>query len=205
MQIQCRNCGHAEVTNLELFVKIIGRAAPLSGFWAWTTYLFAGTGFALPIVVAIITGGVGMLVFKDQIVLWLTNKGYQCSNCSISNWQPLVATPEPALPFVYEQLGQDARPLAKVSDKDGESKMILAALVEIQRIVNETCPRLNLVLQRDSVFGQLLQAADSNQFETAATLVKLVVASLCISPTNAERGLLMYRFIARREDPGFGV
>ena len=89
MKIQCKKCGHAEVTNLGLFVKIIGGAAPVGGFWAWTAYLFAGTGFALPIVAAIITGGVGMLVFKDQIVEWVTNKGYECPKCSASNWKAL--------------------------------------------------------------------------------------------------------------------
>ena len=95
MQIQCKKCGHVETTNLGLFVKIIGGAAPVGGFWAWTAYLFAGTGFALPIVVAIITGGVGMLVFKEQIVVWITNKGYQCPTCSATNWRPLLASVSP--------------------------------------------------------------------------------------------------------------
>lgn len=29
----------------------------IGGFWAWAAYLFAGTGFAMPIVIAIIAGG----------------------------------------------------------------------------------------------------------------------------------------------------
>lgn len=49
MKIQCKKCGHTEITNAGLFVKIIGGAAPVGGFWAWTAYIFAGTGFALPI------------------------------------------------------------------------------------------------------------------------------------------------------------
>ena len=92
MKIQCKKCGYAEPTNLSLFVKIIGGAAPIGGFWAWTAYLFAGTGFALPIVAAIISGGVGMLLFKDQIVVWITNKGYKCPRCNASNWGALAAT-----------------------------------------------------------------------------------------------------------------
>jgi len=68
-------------------VKLIGGAMPLGGFWAWTIYLFAGTGFAMPIVIAIIGGGVGMLVFKDEIVQWIINRGYSCPECGAINWE----------------------------------------------------------------------------------------------------------------------
>ena len=87
MKIKCRKCGHVEETSLGLFVKIIGGAMPIGGFWAWVTYLFAGTGFALPIVIAIITGGTAMLVFKDQIVEWIINRGYQCPECGAVDWE----------------------------------------------------------------------------------------------------------------------
>lgn len=87
MEIKCRKCGYSEKTTLGLFVKIIGGAMPIGGFWAWTAYLFAGTGFALPIVIAIITGGTAMLIFKDQIVQWIINKGYQCPKCGVTNWE----------------------------------------------------------------------------------------------------------------------
>lgn len=56
MKIKCRNCNHSEETSLGLFVKIIGGAMPVGGYWAWVTYLFAGTGFAMGIVVAIYCG-----------------------------------------------------------------------------------------------------------------------------------------------------
>ena len=87
MKIKCSYCEHTEKTNLDLFVKIIGGAMPLGGFWAWVTYLFAGTGFAFPIVLAIITGGVAMLVFKDVIVEWIMNMNYPCANCGKVDWE----------------------------------------------------------------------------------------------------------------------
>lgn len=87
MKIKCRNCGRAEETSLDLFVKIIGGAMPLGGFWAWVTYLLAGTGLALPIVVAIIGGGTAMLLFKDSIVKWIVNRGYKCPNCRAVDWE----------------------------------------------------------------------------------------------------------------------
>ncbi len=87
MKIKCSNCGFIEKTNLDFFVKIIGGAMPLGGFYAWVTYLLAGTGFALPIVIAIITGGVGMLAFKDEITEWITNRGYQCPRCGAVDWE----------------------------------------------------------------------------------------------------------------------
>jgi len=71
---------------LGLFVKIIGGAMPIGGFWLWVTYLLAGTGLALPIVIAIITGGTAMLIFKDEIVEWIINRGYKCPKCGAVDW-----------------------------------------------------------------------------------------------------------------------
>jgi len=87
MDIKCKDCGHTEETNKDLFVKIIGGAMPFGGYWAWVTYLFAGTGFAMVIVFAIIGGGVGMLMFKDDIVEWITNQSYPCPKCAGTNWK----------------------------------------------------------------------------------------------------------------------
>ena len=87
MKIKCTNCGYIEKTDKDFFVKLIGGAMPVGGFWAWTTYLFAGTGFAMAIVVAIIGGGVAMLIFKDEIVEWIINKDYKCPECGKVKWQ----------------------------------------------------------------------------------------------------------------------
>jgi hypothetical protein len=87
MEIKCRSCGHSEETSLGLFVKIIGGTMPVGGFWAWTAYIFAGTGLAMPIVLSIITGGIAILVFKDEIVQWITNKGYECPKCGTTDWK----------------------------------------------------------------------------------------------------------------------
>ena len=87
MFIKCRKCGHSEKTTKDLFVKIIGGVMPLGGFWAWVTYLLAGTGFAMVIVIAIIAGGAGMLIFKDKIVQWIVNREYKCPNCGAVDWE----------------------------------------------------------------------------------------------------------------------
>jgi ribosomal protein S27AE len=87
MKIKCGSCGHSEKTNLGFFVKVIGGAMPIGGYWAWVAYLFAGTGFAMPIVVAIIAGGTAMLVFKDEIVQWIVNRGYKCPKCGKIRWE----------------------------------------------------------------------------------------------------------------------
>ena len=86
MKIYCKNCGHSEATDKDFFVKLVGGSMPVGGFWAWTTYLFAGTGFALAIVTAIITGGVAMLIYKDEITEWIINRDYKCINCSAVDW-----------------------------------------------------------------------------------------------------------------------
>ena len=69
-------------------MNLIGGTMPVGGFWAWTTYLFAGTGFAMTIVAAIIGGGVTMLIYKDEIVEWVINQDYKCANCGQVKWSP---------------------------------------------------------------------------------------------------------------------
>ena len=87
-KIKCGKCGYSEKATVELFVKIIGGAMPIyGGFWAWVAYLLAGTGFAMPIVIAIITGGVGVFWFKDEIVQWIVNRGHKCPKCGAVKWE----------------------------------------------------------------------------------------------------------------------
>lgn len=85
MHIQCKQCKHCEKTDMAFFAKIIGGGLAGSGFWAWVTYFFAGTGFALPICIAIVTGGVAMLAFSDEIVAWISTK-YDCPVCKHNQW-----------------------------------------------------------------------------------------------------------------------
>ncbi|GAA6958662.1 hypothetical protein VN0234_00540 [Helicobacter pylori] len=84
--LKCKSCGHKEETSLKFFVRVIGAALPAGGATTWTTYLFVGTGFALPICAAIITGGVAILAFQDEIIEWLADKGYRCEKCDKSSF-----------------------------------------------------------------------------------------------------------------------
>lgn len=86
MVIKCNKCGHKEQTSTQFFVKLIGGALPVGGFWAWVAYFFAGTGLALPICIAMVSGGVAILVFKDEIVKFIISSGYVCSECNSSEW-----------------------------------------------------------------------------------------------------------------------
>lgn len=86
MKIWRKSCGHSEKTNKELFVKILGAAMPVGGFWAWVSFFFAGTGLAMPICIAIVTGGVGILVYKNKIVKWISNR-YACPKCNSKGWE----------------------------------------------------------------------------------------------------------------------
>ncbi len=84
--LKCKSCGNKEETNLKFFVRVIGSALPAGGVAAWTTYLFAGTGFAAPICATIIARGVATLAFQDEIIEWLASKGYQCRKCGKSSF-----------------------------------------------------------------------------------------------------------------------
>ncbi len=55
------------------------------GFWAWVAFLFAGTGLALPICIAIVTGGVAIAAFSDEIAEWVGKK-YPCPSCQRKKW-----------------------------------------------------------------------------------------------------------------------
>ena len=86
MKIRCKKCSHSEETNIDFFVKVIGGTAPVGGFWAWVTYFFAGTGFAAAICTAMVVGGVGLLVFKNEVVEFISNK-YACPKCGAHAWE----------------------------------------------------------------------------------------------------------------------
>ncbi|ERP95050.1 hypothetical protein Q674_06300 [Acinetobacter sp. COS3] len=90
MKIRCRDCGHSETMNKELILTFLGGAAAGFGFWAWVSFLFAGTGFAMPLCIAIVVGGPALVAkYGDEIVEWLANKGYTCKKCNGNKWMPI--------------------------------------------------------------------------------------------------------------------
>ncbi|GAA9910767.1 hypothetical protein VN0834_05800 [Helicobacter pylori] len=70
----------------EVFCEGDWSSLPAGGFYVWVEYLLAGTGFALPLCIAIITGGVAILTFQDEIIEWLADKGYKCEKCGKSSF-----------------------------------------------------------------------------------------------------------------------
>ena len=89
MYIQCQNCGCHQEVSLRLFANILGAATAGFGWFGWTTFLFAGTGLAMPICIAIIAGGAAMLKYSDEIAAWLS-KMYPCPKCGANNWRTIT-------------------------------------------------------------------------------------------------------------------
>ena len=90
MKIRCRSCGHSETLNKELIVTLLGGAVAGFGFWAWVSFLFAGTGFAMPLCIALVVGGPALVIkYGDEIVEWLAKQGYECKKCGAKDWMPL--------------------------------------------------------------------------------------------------------------------
>lgn len=83
--VKCKCCGYKEEANKTFFLKVMGGSFVSGGFTAWVTYFFAGTGFAFGICVAIVTGGVALLAFSDQITKWIAER-YGCPSCKHKNW-----------------------------------------------------------------------------------------------------------------------
>ena len=86
MYLKCNCCYYKETLNKRFFVKILGGAVSGFGFYSWVAYLFAGTGFALAICVAIVTGGVAMAAFSDEIAEWVSSR-YECPVCHQKDWK----------------------------------------------------------------------------------------------------------------------
>lgn len=90
MQIRCENCGHTQEVNKELILKIIGGSVSGFGIWAWTSFFFAGTGFAMPICIAIVIGGTGIAAYSKEVIEWLIKKGYSCPKCNNKKWVAIL-------------------------------------------------------------------------------------------------------------------
>ncbi len=132
MKIKCTNCGYTEKTDKDFFVKLIGGAMPVGGFWAWTTYLFAGTGFAMAIVVAIIGGGVAMLIFKDEIVEWIINNDYKCPKCGEVEWK--ADADEKATPNIKRlKVEESVQKILEAVAEQEESQSKNASAIELQK------------------------------------------------------------------------
>lgn len=86
MKIQCNHCGHLKTIDKAFIIDLFGLSSPAIGFTAWTSYLFAGTGFAMPLCAAIAIGGPLLLTYKNEILESIANKKYICSNCGEKDW-----------------------------------------------------------------------------------------------------------------------
>lgn len=119
MKIRCLDCGHSEDVDLDFFVKIIGGATAGFGFWAWVSFLFAGTGFAMAICIAIIVGGGAMLAYKNEIVDWIVNKQYECTGCGGQRWAAVS-------PDVEQEINAQRKKIAELEIKTESLKDDLA-------------------------------------------------------------------------------
>lgn len=86
MKIQCMNCEQTETVNKDFFLKLFGASMAGMGFYAWLKYIFAGTGCALLICVAMMSGGIAILAFKEEIMEVIFNQKYKCSKCGSKKW-----------------------------------------------------------------------------------------------------------------------
>lgn len=140
MKLVCKNCGHEEVVNKELFVKVLGTAVSGFGFWAWVSFLFAGTGFAMGICVAIVLGGVGIAAYSNEIAEWFCKK-YECPNpeCKARDWECVKTDEEKEQPCSNETLAlQMQQDEIKRLEKENELLQKIADLkAENERLKRE--------------------------------------------------------------------
>lgn len=87
MYLKCKNCGHKEKINTKLIGTILGTATSGFGMFAWTSFLFAGTGMAAALCTAIVAGGPAIYAYKNKLIKWIVDKGYKCEQCGDINWE----------------------------------------------------------------------------------------------------------------------
>ena len=85
MKLKCKHCGHQETVNKRFFLKAIGGVVVGTGYYAWIAYLFAGTGFAMAICIAIMAGGVALAAYSNEIAQW-ASKRLPCPKCKNKDW-----------------------------------------------------------------------------------------------------------------------
>jgi len=90
MKIKCKSCGNVKEVNKELIGSILGGTLSSFGVWAWTSYLFAGTGMAFGICVALVAGGPALYAYRTEIIKLLMDKGYKCDKCEAKDWDPIL-------------------------------------------------------------------------------------------------------------------
>lgn len=85
--IKCKNCGHEEqITSGVIRKMVMGGGAMLKGgMSAWTGYLFAGSGIAYPLCVAIGVGGVCLALIPGLRNLLAIAK--PCPECGFKDWE----------------------------------------------------------------------------------------------------------------------
>ena len=83
--IKCKICDFEKKAKSKALIKIAGIALIIFGFWAWISFLFAGSGEAFLICVAIMGVGVILLTFTDFIQKWYSTKN-ECPKCEKKEW-----------------------------------------------------------------------------------------------------------------------
>lgn len=84
--LRCRRCGQLTPLTKEFFGHLIGGATIGMGMYAWLAFIFAGTGFALAICVAIMIGGAAIMSYSKEIIRWISSR-YDCEQCGQNDWE----------------------------------------------------------------------------------------------------------------------
>ena len=157
--IRCKHCGHNEEANKALFAKIIGGLVTAMGYWAWVSFLFAGTGFAMPICIAIMAGGVAIVAFSDQITGWL-NKMYSCPKCGRREWEILTFDELFKEGQIREKDEMIKNQEKKIVEKD---EMIKNQVEEISKKLDDTIKNQEKFLSNFDTIIQNREANSSNE------------------------------------------
>ena len=89
MKIRCKKCGYTKEVKSVYLIKIFGWLILVFGCLSWTSYRFAGTGFAMLFCIGIIFMGYFMGTQSEKVAKWL-HLGTLCDKCKSPDWDALV-------------------------------------------------------------------------------------------------------------------
>jgi hypothetical protein len=164
LRIRCLDCGFSEEVNLDFFVKVLGGATAGFGFWAWTSFLFAGTGFAMAICIAIIAGGAAMLTYKDEIIDWIANEGYECDSCGKKNWTAVS-------PGVEKEISAKEKSLLKeLAAQDLQARIVIVtSILRSENMEFEQTEDGWIILEPSGDLKQINGISELEQYAAIAT------------------------------------
>ncbi len=85
MHTRCKTCGQTQEINKDFLLNSINGMMPIACVPHYSPILYYMLFLPLPVKISLICGKLGIWLYKDKIVEWISGK-YECPNCGEKSW-----------------------------------------------------------------------------------------------------------------------